>query len=109
MKNGRKKYYPNRWKQYKDAPDEMFIPHEFEELMEHKVHNWQLKPTVEAVVRVKNLNTSKVKEYSYQRVGFIQNRIEKLLESGERYEITIATPMAVDLFLTDPDDVELYD
>ena len=28
-----KAYYPNNWEHYKDAPDEMFEPHTFEEVM----------------------------------------------------------------------------
>ena len=31
------KYYPNNWQEYKDAPDEMFERHTFEEIMSWKV------------------------------------------------------------------------
>ena len=27
------KYYPNNWQQYKETPDDFFVPHTFEELM----------------------------------------------------------------------------
>ena len=107
MRNG--KYFPNNWRQYKDSPDEMFIPHAFDDIMEWKVYGWQLMPKVSAVMRVQDLETSKVKEYSYQRLNAIQNRCQKLKDSGKRYEITVATHEVVDVFLTHPEDDQLFD
>ena len=36
------KEFPNNWKAYKDAPDDMFEPHTFEEVMDWKVAGWEL-------------------------------------------------------------------
>ena len=41
-----KPYYPNNWEAYKEAPDEMFEPHTFEEVMSWKVAGWELPSSV---------------------------------------------------------------
>ena len=94
MKSG-KKYFPNRWQDYKDAPDEMFIPHEFEDLMDWKVHNWQLHPHYYAVIRVRNKRTNKVTEYSYKQPKSFLNKLEKLKDAKDSYEITAGTDWMV--------------
>lgn len=43
--SGKKPYFPSNWKMYKDAPDEAFQQHTFEEVMEWKVAGWELPST----------------------------------------------------------------
>lgn len=105
MKNG--KYFANRWKDYKDAPEEFFIPHTYEDLMTWKVHNWQLKPGIEGVLRVRNLKTNKVKEYTYKQHASLQKKFVNLLHSDNDLEITISTNEDVATFFNQDFDYEL--
>ncbi len=49
LMNGKKPYHPNNWKMFKDAPDEAFHPHTFEEIMEWKVAGWELPADVACI------------------------------------------------------------
>ena len=42
----KKKYFPNNWSEYKNAPDEMFLDHTFQELLDWKVLGWELPSSV---------------------------------------------------------------
>ena len=50
------KYYPNNWEHYKDAPDEMFEPHTFEEVMSWKVAGWELPSSVCCIIRAETVS-----------------------------------------------------
>jgi len=75
-----KPYYDNNWQLYKDAPDEHFIPHTFEEFMEWKGQSWELPSSVACIIREQNTETFKVKEHVYRKVGAAANKVRKLLE-----------------------------
>ena len=47
---------------FKDAPDEAFHPHTFEEIMEWKVAGWELPADVACIIRTTNLKNFKTKE-----------------------------------------------
>ena len=63
----RKKYFPNNWKKYKDAPPELFEQHLYIEIMTWKVSGWELPPDVCCIIRATHLETKKVKEFVYKR------------------------------------------
>jgi hypothetical protein len=79
----KKDYLPNNWQEYKDAPDEMFIPHTFEELMDWKVANWELPSSVCCIIRVSDLKTKKVKEYVYQKRGAAEQKVSILMNTPD--------------------------
>ena len=83
MSGKRKEYYPNNWQEYKDADDDMFVPHTFEEVMSWKVGGWELPSSVECIIRVTDLNTHKVTEHIYQRRSAAQNKVNQLIERGD--------------------------
>ena len=86
-----KKYYPNNWQRYKDAPDDMFMNHTFDEIMEYKIGGWQLPSSVHCIIREEHIVTGKVKEYVYQRSYAAENKVKQLLERPE-IEFTVCTP-----------------
>ena len=90
MTKPKKPYLPNNWRAYRDAPDDMFERHTFDEIMEWKVAGWEIPDSVCAVIRVMDVNTKKVREYTYQRKDAVAKRIRFLMEKGE-YEFTVAT------------------
>lgn len=100
MKNG--KYFPNNWREYKDAPDEMFLPHSFEEIMDWKVRGWILHPQYCAVIRVYDLERKDVKEYAYKRISSLEKRCQLIKDSNRPSEILVATHDTVDLYYTHP-------
>ena len=65
MTKKKKKYFPNKWKQYSEVPDEMFEPIEFDILMDWKIGGYEIPQSVTALIREKNLETGKVKEHIY--------------------------------------------
>lgn len=89
--NGKKKpYFPNNWKQFKDAPDEMFVPHSFIEVMNFKVGGWELPGNVDCLIRTKDRTTKKVKEYVYQRRHAAENKLQELMKNDD-IEFTVCT------------------
>ena len=92
-----KKYFPNKWQLYKDAPEEMFEPHTFEELMVWKIHQWQFAPGVKGVLRVRDMQTNKVKEYTYKQELSLMKKFVKLLESEKELEITVGNDQEISI------------
>ena len=87
--NMAKPYFPNNWEEIKDAPDELFQRHTFEEMMEWRVQSWEFPSSVYCVIREENLKTGKIKEHTYQRRSAAAAKIEKLLEAAD-VEFTVA-------------------
>jgi HD-like signal output (HDOD) protein len=90
----RKEYYPNNWQEYKDAPDDNFIPHTFEELMSWKVAGWELPSSVCCVIRVMNTETRKVTEHVYQKRSAAQQKVNALINTPN-IEFTVADHEAI--------------
>ena len=105
-KKRRRPYLPNNWELYKDAPDDMFMNHTFEELMDWKVAGWELPSSVYCIIRTMDVNTKKVKEYHYKRRGAARNKVYKLMQEG-RHEFTICDSEAIHHLLPEYDDDEL--
>lgn len=88
--SGKKPYFPNNWKRYKDADDSDFFDHTFQEVMDWKVAGWELPSNVFCIIRTTDLKTRKVKEFVYQKESAAQARIKKLLEA-KTHEFCITT------------------
>jgi hypothetical protein len=86
-----RKYFPNNWQRYKDAPDEMFMTHTYEEIMDYKIGGWSLPSNINCIIREEHVLTGRVKEYVYQRSHAAENKIKQLLERDD-IEFTICTP-----------------
>lgn len=97
-----KKYFPNRWKAYKDAPDEMFMQHSYLEIMQYKIGGWELPSNVCCIIRSRNKDTLKVKEYVYQYPKVADKKIDQLIDCHE-LELTICTPDSIHFVSTDTD------
>ena len=85
----KKEYMPNNWQEYKDAPDDAFIPHTFEEIMSWKVAGWELPSSVCCVIRVTNVDTKKVKEHVYSKRSAAQAKVDQLINTPG-IEFTVA-------------------
>lgn len=92
--SGKRPYLPNNWEEYYEAPDDMFIPHTFVELMTWKVANWELPSSVACVIRTTNVKTKKVKEFTYQKSGAARNKIEELMLTPD-IEFTVVDHEAI--------------
>lgn len=77
----KKDYFPNNWQQFKDADDELFVPHTFEEVMSWKVAGWELPSSVCCLIRVTDVNTKQIVEYTYQKPGAARNKISQLMST----------------------------
>ena len=89
--SGKKKYFPNNWQRFKDAPDELFVPHMFVEVMDWKVAAWELPSNVCCMIREENLETKKVKEYVYQKAHAAEKKVAQLMKK-DGIEFTVCTP-----------------
>lgn len=76
-------YYPNNWQEYKDADEEMFVRHSFDELMTWKLANWELPSSVCCIIRIENTRTGKIKEHVYQRHAAADRKIAKLMQDPD--------------------------
>ena len=81
----------NNWQKWKDAPEDLFMPHTFDEIMDWKVAAWELPSNICCVIREADLQTKKVKEYVYQRRSAAQNKVRQLMHK-DGIEFTVCTP-----------------
>ena len=84
-----KPYYPNNWEMYKEADDEDFIPHTFDELMTWKVGGWELPSSVCCLIRAQNKRTGKIKEFTYQKSSAADKKLQSLLIDDDNWEVTV--------------------
>lgn len=87
-------YYDNNWDLYKSAPDDFFIQHTFEELMDWKVAGWELPATVCCVIRVTNQQSKKVKEFVYRSPSAAKRKVLKLMKE-EDIEFTVCDHQSI--------------
>ena len=90
----KKPYYHNNWREYKDAPDQFFLPIQFDEFMSWKVGGWELPSSVSCIIRENNYVTGKVTEHVYSRTRDAKNKALAIMEAGES-EFTVCTREAV--------------
>ena len=75
---------------YKDAPDEAFQQHTFEEIMEWKVAGWELPSDIACIIRATNLKTQRTKEYVYKRQHAAEQKVLELMDA-KTHEFTVCT------------------
>ena len=100
------KYYPNNWQQYKDAPDELFEQHTFEEVMSWKVAGWELPASVCCIIRA-NTHKGKIKEFVYQKHSAAEAKVQALINEG--VEFTVCTDDSIHFVSPTYDDEHYYD
>ena len=106
MSGKKKPYFDNNWQEYKDAPDDMFHTHTFEEVMSWKVGGWELPSSVCCVIRATDLDTHKVTEYVYRKRSAAQNKVNELINK-RNCEFVVADHESIH-FLS-PADISDYD
>ena len=89
MPKKKKPYFHNNVEAIREAPDSFFVPIPFDELMDWKIGGWELPSSCNFIIRERNLNTGKVKEYVYQKPSAAKKKLEERMESGES-EFTVA-------------------
>ena len=92
-----KRYFPNNWEEYRNAPDDAFSPYTFEEVMSYKVHGWELPSSVALIMRVIHQDPLRITEHVYQRVGAAQKRLHSLLNDPS-IAVTIADHDSIHYF-----------
>jgi len=90
MNGKRKKYFPNNWKRFKDAPDELYEPHLYIEVMDWKIAGWELPPDVCCIIRATHLKTKKVKEFVYKRQAAADRKLVEFCKS-KTHDLCITT------------------
>ena len=95
----KKRYLPNKWKAFKDLPDEAFRDPNgellsFDEFMDWKIAGYEIPDDIVCIIRAKNLETGKIKEYKYQYRHAAKKKCRKLLNSGD-HELTVVQHDAV--------------
>lgn len=99
----RKKYFPNNWKRYKDAPAELFEQHLFLDVMDWKISGWMLPPDVCCIIRATHLKTKKVKEFVYKQQKSADKKLMKFL-TIKTHELCVTTHEAQHYIVPDPFD-----
>jgi len=103
----KKPYFPNNWDEFKSAPDDMFLPHTFEEFWEWKATKWQLPSSVSCIIRYREKGSTKIKERVYQKAKHAENKVEKLINEGAE-EITVCDYNTIHNLVKE-DDVYYYE
>ena len=101
MGKSKRPYFHNNWHLYKKAPDELFEPYTYEEVMNFKVCGWRLPDEICCVIRVSSIETGKVKEYVYRNLEFAKKRINKSRQDLD-LEITVVDHESVTLLTPRP-------
>ena len=83
-------YFPNNWEAIKDAPSHFFEEIPFDQFMDWKCAGWEIPSSVSCIIREHNLETGKVKEYTYERTHAAENKVKKIMQQGVS-EITAVT------------------
>ena len=99
--SGKREYFPNNWQEFKDAPDEMFQPHTYEEVMDWKVAAWELPGSVSCIIRVRDSKTYKVKEHVYVKESAAQNKVRQLMKTPD-IEFTVCNHDAIHHLTCEP-------
>ena len=79
----KKKYYPNNWRAIKDAPDQFFLPLDYDEFMDWKIKGWEIPSSVACIIREQNVKTGKVTEHVYSRLINANKRANKIMKEGK--------------------------
>ena len=66
-----------------EVPSECFDSIEFYEFMDWKIGGWELPSSCNYLIRERNLNTGKVKEYVYEKPSAARNKLEHRMEAGD--------------------------
>ena len=85
----KKKYYPNNWKQIKDAPSDHFPSISYEDFEDWKIYGYELPCSIFGVIRAEDLETGKVEEFTYQTRSHAKKRIAKCIK--EHKNVVMAT------------------
>jgi hypothetical protein len=105
MGKSKQPYYDSNWELYKKAPDDFFVPHSFDEIMEWKVAGWELPASVCCVIRVASTKNGKVKEFIYRSPAAAKKKIHKLFESQD-IEFTVADHESIHHFYPENNETE---
>ena len=85
----KRKYYPNNWREIKDAPDEYFPELEYEDLMDWKLGGYELPANVFGIVRSECKDGGKTYEYTYKSEYQARERVKK--EVQKKRHVTLCT------------------
>ena len=91
-----------------DVPSECFDSIEFDEFMDWKIGGWELPSSCNYLIRERNLNTGKVKEYVFQYPGAAQKKLRQRMESGD-CEFVVADHDSVHILTPKMEEYEDYD
>ena len=80
----KKKYYPNNYDAFREAPHEWFGSIPFDELMDWKIGCWEIPSSVACMIR-ETTKTGKVKEYIYSRSSDAKKRARKIMDAGNEF------------------------
>ena len=92
--SGKKPYFPNNWKKFKDAPAEAFVDHLFVEVMDWKVAGWELPSDVACMIRATHLKSGKVKEHIYKRQHAAEAKVIDYMNK-QTHEFVVCTHDAI--------------
>ena len=81
-KTKKPRYFPNKWKKYKDIDPSAFTPLGYEDFMLWKCAGWILPSNVDCVIRATNIKTKKVKEHVYKLGWRADQRIGAYRKAG---------------------------
>ena len=78
----KKKYFPNNWEAFKEAPAEYFESLPFEQFMDWKMQ-WEVPSSVVCLIREEDHETGKITEYVYERQSAAKKKVDTILRKME--------------------------
>ena len=90
----KKTYFPNNWKAIHDCPPEYFDSLTFDEFMDWKICGYEIPSSISCIIREKNLDTGRVREYVYSKSSAARDKARQIMDEGVS-EIVVATEDSV--------------
>ncbi len=97
------KYFPNKWKKWKEFDEKNFDRLPFDVFMDWKIGGWQIPDSVVCIIRAKNVITGKVTEHVYKRPHAAKQKCRELMDTGctevtivQRDQVHFLAPMEKD-------------
>lgn len=102
--SGKRKYFPNNWKEIEATPAEFFPEITWEEFYEWRVDAWELPSSVCCIIREQNKDTGKIKEHVYSRQASAVKKLESIVKDATAVVCNHDSILSV--FIRDPNTPE---
>lgn len=98
----KRKYYPNNWEAIRSCPASYFPEMLYEDFEDWKIYGYQLPSSHFGIVRIEDLDTGKIEEFTYKSQYHTKQKLKKEMKGNKK--VTLATMEGVYHLMPNPFD-----